>query len=74
MYLLYIKKKENKIKVSKAHKAMQNIAYTDEVIQYNDCYFICNKREPLVEKAKVIKAQWIFEKEEELKLLRNIKI
>jgi|GEM_PF-4322254 len=74
MYLLYFKKSERKIKVSKAHKGMQNLNYTDEVVQHNDCYFICSERKPLKEKAIEIHQSWISEFEEALNSIKDIKI
>lgn len=74
MYTLYFEKLERKIKVSKAHKAMQNLTYTDKVVQYNDCYFICSERNQLREKAKEIQQNWIEDFEEALNSIKGIKI
>jgi hypothetical protein len=74
MYTLYFKKSERKIKLSKSHKSMQNLDYTDKVTRYNDCYFVCSERIPLKEKAKEIKQNWIEEYEEALNSIKEIKI
>jgi hypothetical protein len=74
MYILYFNKSERKIKVSKAHKSLLNLNYTEKVTQYNDCYFYCSERKPLKEKAKEIKQNWIDELEEGLLLTKEIKI
>jgi hypothetical protein len=74
MYTLYFNRSEQTIKVSKAHKALQNLNYTDEVTQYNSCFYICSKRNPLIEEAKEIKRIWISELEEELNAVKEIKL
>lgn len=74
MYTLYHDKANKEIKVMKAKKAMQYIKYTEEVTSYNNCYFICLKRKPLVVKANEIKQKWISELEKELSLVKDIKI
>ena len=47
---------------------------SDEVTVYNDCYFICNDRKKLREKANEIKNEWITELEDELEKANNMKI
>ena len=74
MYTLYFSKKDKDIKVSKAKKVMQNLKYTEEAVQFNDCYYICVNRKPLVEKAKEIQEKWISEMEEELESIKKIKV
>lgn len=73
MYTLYHKRSESVIKVSKAKKIFQTLSFTEEVDRYNDCYFICTKRKPLVEKAEEIKQRWISELEMELESIKEIK-
>ncbi|PAD72820.1 hypothetical protein [Paenibacillus campinasensis] len=74
MYSLYYSKKEKVIEIKKAKKVLQKLEYTDEVTRYNDCYYICSKRSPLVEKAKEIHGEWVAEIEQELRALRSIEI
>lgn len=74
MYTLYVSKSEKKLEVKKAKKVLQNLEYRDHVTRYNNCYYICLKRAPLMEKAKEIKNNWITELEEELNALKAIEI
>ena len=74
MYTLYHSKKMREIKVSKASKSLQNLSYKEEITYYNDCYFICLTRKPLVEKAKEIKQRWIDALETELEEIKQIKL
>jgi hypothetical protein len=74
MYTLYFNRSEKIIKVSKATKALQNLSFTEEVTQYNYCFFICSNRKPLVEKAREIKREWILELEDELNTIEAINI
>jgi hypothetical protein len=74
MYILYFKRSEKTIKVSKARKTFQHLNFTEEVVRYNDCYYMCANRKPLVEKAQEIKREWILELEDELNSIEQIKI
>ena len=74
MYTLYHNKKEKIIKVSKCGKALQNCNYTDEVTRYNDCYFLCKKRKPLIDFANSLKEKWLIDAEKEVEEIRNITI
>ena len=72
MYTLYVRKEKMIIEVKKAGKGMSHCKYTDDVVRYNDCYFTCLKRKPLVEKAKEIKESWVSELEEKLEKVKSI--
>jgi hypothetical protein len=74
MYTLYFSKSEKALKVSKPRKPLQTLNYTEEVTQYNSCFFICSKRKPLIEKAKEIQNEWILELVKELETIREIKL
>lgn len=74
MYTLYFSRKDKVIQVKKAKKALQNLEYSEKATQYNSCYYICSKRAPLLEKAKEIKQKWITELEDELKVIKEIKV
>ena len=74
MYTLFVSKKERVIEVKKAKKILQDLQYTDEVSRFNDCYWLCAKRKPLIAKANEIKQQWISELEVELSLINSISI
>lgn len=54
MYTLYHSRKDKVIEIKKAKKALQDLEYTEEVTRYNDCYYICSKRSPLLKKAREI--------------------
>lgn len=73
MYTLYVRKEKMIIEVKKASKAMSNCTYTNEVVRYNDCYWVCLNRKPLMEKAKEIKESWISELEGKLEKVKSIK-
>lgn len=73
MYTLYVEKEKMIIEVKKTSKAMSNCTYTNEVVKYNDCYYLCLKRKPLIEKATEIKESWIRELEEKIKKAKSIK-
>lgn len=70
MYTLFFNKSQKKIKVGKANKAMQHQQYTDEVVQFNDCYYLCSERKPLVLKANEMWSEWIKEAEQNLDEIR----
>lgn len=72
MYTLYHNRKEHAIKVSKAKKVLQYLNYTDEVTVFNNCFYICSKRAPLLDKANEIKQSWIATLEDELDLVKAI--
>lgn len=74
MYVLYFNKSERKIKLSKANKSMRNLNYTDQVVKYNDCHYICTERRLLKEKAIEIQQSWISEFEEALNSIKELKI
>lgn len=74
MYTLYFKREDRDIQVRKAKKALQNWNYTEEVTRYNDCYYICSTRNPLVEKAEEIRKEWIAELEENLRKVKELKV
>ena len=74
MYTLYHKKDEGIIEVKKAHIGMRDCNYTDDVTCHNDCYYICLKRKPLIEKAKEIKKSWLDELEEKMRKIESIEL
>jgi len=74
MYTLYHRKSERIIEVKKAKKIFQNLEFTEDVKEFNDCYYICSKRKPLVEKANKIKQEWITELENQLQAVKEINI
>jgi len=74
MYTLYVNKSTNTLQVKKARKALQDREYTNEVTLFNNNYYLCIKRKPLVEKAEEIKQSWIEECEQHLDALRAIKL
>ncbi|OPH61768.1 hypothetical protein BC351_00570 [Paenibacillus ferrarius] len=76
MYNLYINKTEGKIEIKPLRKVFQNLSstITEEVTRYNEVYYFCTKKKPLVEFAEQKKQEWIIELENELIKLKNIQI
>lgn len=52
MYSLYHKKEESIIRVHKTRAALKDKEHKEEVTRYNDCYYLCLKRKPLIEFAR----------------------
>lgn len=46
----------------------------DAPYKYNDCYYLCAKRKPLVNIATEMKQQWIKELEGKMELIKSIEI
>ena len=76
MYLLYHDKDNAVIFVKKAGKAMQDLDYdnTGKVTCFNNHYFSCLKRKPLLDKAREMKEQWIKEEKEKIMKIEAIEI
>ncbi|MFE4571320.1 hypothetical protein [Paenibacillus chitinolyticus] len=76
MYNLYISKTERKIEIKPLRKVFQNYrdSITDEVTKYNEVYYFCAKRKPLVDFAEQTKQGWIDELEFELNKIKKIQI
>lgn len=74
MYTLYFNRRLKEVKVKKANKGNLKFPYSENVTKYNDCYYTCLTRKPLVEKANEIINDWINEINEELKIIESIKI
>lgn len=73
MYTLFFNKSQKTIKINKANKNMQNQKYTDEVTQFNDCYYLCTTRKPLVLKANELWSEWLKEAEQAVDDIRRMK-
>ncbi len=74
MYTLYFSEREKSIKVSKARKTLLDLDYKEEITRFNDCFYICAKRKPLLEKGREIQKEWILKLEQELETLKKLKI
>lgn len=75
MFSLYHSKKEKKLEIKPIkNNSLMVYNVTDKVTSYNDCYFVCNNRKALKEKATEIKNSWIEEAEKELNALKEIEI
>jgi len=75
MYKLYFNKREKRIEISPVKNTeLMALKVSNEVTMYNDCYFICNDRKQLKEKANEIRNEWIIGLEEELEKVNNMKI
>lgn len=78
MYKLYHNKNGMELEISKV-KANQRwflelSCNDDEIVRYNDCYYVSKSRKPLNELAKKIKTEWIKEAEGLLEKYRNMEI
>lgn len=75
MYKLYFSRKDLKIELSpiKNNELMVS-RVPDEIVRYNDCYYVCSDRKKLRDKANEIREKWIREVEEELGWLKDLKI
>ena len=74
MYSLYYNKKEGIIKISKTHAALKRVEHKEEVTRYNDYYYLCLKRKPLIEFARQMRDEWIKEYESKIDDLKSLKI
>lgn len=74
MYTLYHDKLKLEIKLTNAKKTLQNLNYTDDVTEYNDCYFISKNKKKLKEFGEKIKNNWIIELEEKLNKLKETEL
>lgn len=74
MYTLYVNKQTLELKVKKAKTVLLKEEFTDQVTAYNQNYYFCNNRKPLVDKAREIKAEWIRQTEYKLNQLNSLKI
>lgn len=76
MYQLYYNRERKEIKIKPLEKIFQrdNLLITEELYEYNDCYYFCKSRKILKEKAEEIKVEWIKELEEEINGLKSIEI
>ena len=78
MYKLYHNKNGLEIEISKVkdfQKWFLEIPCTgNEVVRYNDCYYVSNNRKALNELAKKMKEEWIKDKETLLEQYSNMEI
>jgi len=76
MYTLYRDKKDRELKVQKAKEIFTRspLLFTEEVTAYNNCYYFCKNRKPLVKKAEEIRTAWATELEYQLHKVNSIKI
>lgn len=78
MYKLYHNKNGRELEVSKVkenQKWFLGLSCNDnEIVRYNDCYYVSKSRKALNELAKQIRAEWIKEAEEVLEKYRKMEI
>lgn len=78
MFSLYHNKKEIEIRIEKVKDYkkwfLELSCNENEVVRYNDCYYVSNSRKALNDLAKKIKEDWIKEHEELLKKYQNMEI
>lgn len=73
MYSLYFNKNKCEIVLKKMGKIILGNP-TEEVKQFNDCYYISTNRKALKQKGMEIRERWIEETRERLEALESIKI
>ena len=73
-YELYVNEKDYSIKVKPARKAFDRVIVGEEIVQFNDCYFLSTSRKLLVEEARSIKEMWVKDLESKLERVKDIKI
>jgi len=68
MYKLFLNKKTLTMKIKKetGKWPLYSGEYPEEATRYNDNYFICKIRKPLLEKGREIQQQWVEEAEKEV--------
>lgn len=74
-FSLYFNKRDKKLIIETITPS--NFMYarcTNKVTKFNDCYFICNDRKLLRDKANEIKNTWVEEAEKDLNYLKELKI
>lgn len=76
MYTLYHSKDDCELKVTKAKEVFTRspLLFTEEVTSFNNCYYFCKTRKPLVAKAEELRTAWATELEYQLYKVNNIKI
>ena len=73
-YELYYNKREGKIEIRSIGIISKFMQPTEEVVLYNNCYYICLDKEKLFEKAEEIRRSWIDEAEKYYNDMLNVKI
>ena len=72
IYGLYHNKEELKLEIKPFDKTKS--LDRDEVVYWNNRYYLCNKVEPLREMVKVLRSTWIAEFERNIDKLNNEKL
>ena len=73
-YELYYNKREGKIEIKPIGIISKFMQPTEEVVLYNNCYYVCLDKEKLFEKAEEIRKSWIDEAEKHYNDMFNVKI
>jgi len=71
MFSLYVNKEKMELVIAK-NTLTDNI--TEDIVQYNSCYFIGPDRKKLKEFAEELRVEWIREAETRLEVLKSLKI
>lgn len=78
MFKLYHNKAEKKIEISKVKDGewffLEKQCKEDDIVKYNNCFFLSNNRKKLNELAKELKADWIKEYKALLEQYQNMEI
>ena len=76
MYELYHDKNKHEIRIKPLRNLFDHVRsqLNETPLRYNDYYWFCTARKPLVELAKKIKDSWIGELEESLDRVNKIDI
>ena len=73
-YELYVNEKDYSIKVKPARKAFDRVKVGEDILQFNENYYLSTCRKLLVEKAHSIKEMWVKDFESKLERVKAIKI
>lgn len=74
-YKLYFNKQASTIKIEKQSKAaiaISDIFDTSKALRFNDCCYLSDSRNALVDKALEIRDSWMAEHEASIEKLKNI--
>ena len=74
IYQLYIDDKNYELKLSKAHKSFEREKVGEDILHYNDNYFLSTSRKALLKEALAVKEMWLKDLEEKLEKVKSLKL
>lgn len=74
IYQLYIDEKNYELRVSKATAAFRNAKVGENVLHFNDNYFLSTSKGLLVNEARAVKDMWLKDLEEKLEKVKSLKL